>query len=82
MLCFIDFDGTTVLKWHFSLHEIIIEDGRVIPDGHHERRIFEGHPDQNDKIEKLGGIYHYRGKSLRDPLRMNTQWGRVDGAEE
>ena len=77
MLCFIDFDGKTVLKWDMSFDGIILEDGRIIPEFHHEDRIFAVHPDDNENIEKVDGIYHYRGKSMEDQVRLHTQWERV-----
>lgn len=73
MICFVDFDGKTVLKWDMSLDGIILEDGRHIPNGQHEDRIFAVHPDQNSKIEKIDGIYYYQGKSLRRTVAQDKQ---------
>lgn len=66
MVCFIDWDGKTVLKWDMVLSGgILLEDGRHIPEGAHEDRIFAVHPDDNENIEKINGVYHYNGKTLR-----------------
>jgi hypothetical protein len=65
-VCFIDYDGKTVLKWDMVLGGgILLEDGRHIPDGKHEDRIFAVHPDVNKNIEKIDGIYHYKGRSMK-----------------
>jgi len=66
MVCFIDYDGKTVLKWDMVLSGgILLEDGRHIPKGEHEDRIFAVHPDENENIKKVEGVYHYKGKTLR-----------------
>ena len=68
MVCFIDYDGRTVLKWDMVLTGgILLEDGRLIPDGEHEDRVFAVHPDQNENIRKIDGVYHYKGVSLAKP---------------
>lgn len=77
MLCFIDFDGKGVLKWDMFADGIILEDGRIIPCGHHEERVFAVHPDDNENIERVGGIYFYKGETLLDQDRLNTTWETV-----
>lgn len=77
MLCFIDFDGKGVLKWDMFADGIILEDGRIIPCGHHEERVFAVHPDDNENIEMIDGVYFYKGETMFDEDGLNTAWDTV-----
>lgn len=74
---FVDFDGRGILSWDMFAAGIILEDGRVIPFGHNEDRVFSTHPDENENMECVGGVYHHKGRSLLDPDRLVTPWDRI-----
>ena len=83
MLYFVDFDGRGILSWDMFAAGIVLEDGRIIPFGHNEDRVFSTHPDENENIKRDGnGIYHHKGRSLFDLLRLNTEWDRIDLGNE
>ncbi len=39
-------------------------------------------PDENKNIERVNEIYHHKGRSLFDLLRLNTEWDRIDLGNE
>ena len=67
MAYFIDKDGKTVLRWRVLTDTgIMLENGKHLPDEDVVHRIFSVHPDESKFVEKIEGIYHYNGKSLKE----------------
>jgi hypothetical protein len=63
---YVDLDGKTVLKWDMVLSGgILLEDGRHLPEGQADARIFSVHPDKNRYITIVDGVYHFKGKSMK-----------------
>ena len=62
MAYYIEEDGKTVVRYRcrFNPDGIELPDGRVVPDGKYNDRIFAVHPDENTRMRKNeDGVYEY-----------------------
>jgi len=62
MAYYIEEDGKTVVRYRarFKPDGIALPDGRFVPDGIYNDRIFAVHPDENTRMRKNeDGVYEY-----------------------
>ena len=89
---YINEDGVTVQTWTCATYRdlrglsadsgdtIVLEDGRVLPEVYWigKGRVWSTHPSINPNVTMVDGVWHYEGKSLREPYMDPPPCGVCD----
>lgn len=65
MAWYVDTDGKTIRKYTCTLHGIRLDDGREYTEEEIPGMMLAVHPDENNNITKVDGVYHMHGESLQ-----------------